>query len=123
MIDGKPVTALRGVGERQAQRLRALGVETTQDLLFLLPLRYEDRTRVVALGEVAAGRRAVVERSVASVAEETSGLRMRRGVAVAGLTVHSEISLPECFSQRSTSVEIQLAVDLAGAPARTAASK
>jgi ATP-dependent DNA helicase RecG len=64
VIDAKPITALRGVGERLAERLRALGVETTQDLLFLLPLRYEDRTRVVALGEVSAGRRAVVEGEV-----------------------------------------------------------
>jgi ATP-dependent DNA helicase RecG len=64
VIYAKPVTALRGVGERLAERLRALGVETTQDLLFLLPLRYEDRTRVVALGEVSAGRRAVVEGEV-----------------------------------------------------------
>ena len=64
MIDGKPVTALRGVGERQAQRLRALGVETTQDLLFLLPLRYEDRTRIVPLGELMPGQRAAVEGEV-----------------------------------------------------------
>jgi 2-polyprenyl-6-methoxyphenol hydroxylase-like FAD-dependent oxidoreductase len=35
--------------------------------------------------EMLSGRRAVVERSVASVAEETPGLRLRRGVAVAGL--------------------------------------
>jgi ATP-dependent DNA helicase RecG len=62
--DGKPVTALRGVGERQAERLRALGVETVQDLLFLLPLRYEDRTRVVPLGELQPGQRAVVEGEV-----------------------------------------------------------
>ena len=64
MIDGKPVTALRGVGERQAERLRALGVETTQDLLFLLPLRYEDRTRIVPLGELMPGQRAAVEGEV-----------------------------------------------------------
>ncbi|HTV96791.1 MAG TPA: ATP-dependent DNA helicase RecG [Steroidobacteraceae bacterium] len=64
MIDAKPVTALRGVGERQAQRLRALGVETAQDLLFLLPVRYEDRTRVVPLGEVNPGQRAVIEGEV-----------------------------------------------------------
>jgi len=62
--DGKPVTALRGVGERQAERLRALGVDTIQDLLFLLPLRYEDRTRVVPLGELQPGQRAVVEGEV-----------------------------------------------------------
>jgi len=64
VIDSKPVTALRGVGERQAQRLRALGVETTHDLLFLLPLRYEDRTRLVPLGELTAGQRVSVEGEV-----------------------------------------------------------
>jgi ATP-dependent DNA helicase RecG len=60
----KPVTVLRGVGDALALRLRALGVETTQDLLFLLPLRYEDRTRVVPLGELRAGQRAAVEGEV-----------------------------------------------------------
>ena len=64
MSGGKPVTTLRGVGERQAERLRALGVETIQDLLFLLPLRYEDRTQVVPLGELLPGQRAVVEGEV-----------------------------------------------------------
>ena len=64
MIDLKPVTVLRGVGEHLAERLRVLGVETTQDLLFLLPLRYEDRTRVVPLGELRAGQRAAVEGEV-----------------------------------------------------------
>ena len=59
-----PVTALRGVGDALALRLRALGVETTQDLLFLLPSRYEDRTRVVPLGELLPGQRAAVEGEV-----------------------------------------------------------
>jgi ATP-dependent DNA helicase RecG len=64
VIDLKPVTVLRGVGDSLAERLRALGVETTQDLLFLLPLRYEDRTRVVPLGELMPGQRAAVEGEV-----------------------------------------------------------
>jgi ATP-dependent DNA helicase RecG len=64
VIDLKPVTVLRGVGESLAARLRALGIETTQDLLFLLPLRYEDRTRVVPLGELRPGQRAAVEGEV-----------------------------------------------------------
>jgi ATP-dependent DNA helicase RecG len=64
VIDLKPVTVLRGVGESLATRLRSLGVETTQDLLFLLPLRYEDRTRVVPLGELRPGQRASVEGDV-----------------------------------------------------------
>jgi len=60
----EPVTVLRGVGETLAVKLRALGVETTQDLLFLLPLRYEDRTHLVPLGELLPGRRAAVEGEV-----------------------------------------------------------
>jgi ATP-dependent DNA helicase RecG len=60
----KPVTVLRGVGDAIALRLRALGAHTIQDLLFLLPLRYEDRTRVVPLGELRAGQRAAVEGEV-----------------------------------------------------------
>ena len=59
-----PVTVLRGVGDALASRLRTLGVETTQDLLFLLPSRYEDRTHVVPLGELRAGQRAAVEGEV-----------------------------------------------------------
>jgi ATP-dependent DNA helicase RecG len=64
LISLKPVTVLRGVGDALAERLRALGVHTTQDLLFLLPLRYEDRTRVVPMGELRAGQRAAVEGEV-----------------------------------------------------------
>jgi ATP-dependent DNA helicase RecG len=60
----KPVTVLRGVGDALAQRLRALGVETTADLVFLLPSRYEDRTHVVPLGALHPGQRAAVEGEV-----------------------------------------------------------
>jgi ATP-dependent DNA helicase RecG len=60
----RPVTALRGVGEALASRLAKLGVFTVQDLLFLLPLRYEDRTRVVPIGTLRVGDRAVVEAEV-----------------------------------------------------------
>ncbi len=64
MIEPEPITVLRGVGDALALRLHALGVETTQDLLFLLPLRYEDRTRVVPLGQLLPGQRAAVEGDV-----------------------------------------------------------
>lgn len=55
------MTALRGVGEALAGRLRKLGIATVQDLLFLLPLRYEDRTRILPIGSLQPGARAVVE--------------------------------------------------------------
>jgi ATP-dependent DNA helicase RecG len=60
----RPVTTLRGVGESLAARLTKLAITTVQDLLFLLPLRYEDRTRVVPIGSLRIGERAVIEGEV-----------------------------------------------------------
>jgi ATP-dependent DNA helicase RecG len=57
----RPVTALRGVGAALASRLARLGVTRVSDLLFVLPLRYEDRTRVSAIGTLAPQQRVVVE--------------------------------------------------------------
>ncbi len=56
-----PVTSLKGVGPRMAERLERLGIRTAQDLLFHLPLRYQDRTRVVPIGCLRPGDQAVVE--------------------------------------------------------------
>ena len=47
-----------------APKLARLGVEHPDDILFVLPLRYEDRTRVVPIGTLLPGMRAVVEGEV-----------------------------------------------------------
>jgi len=61
----RPVTALRGVGPSLARMLEErLGLRTVQDVLFYLPLRYEDRTRVVPIGTLRSGDRAVIEGEV-----------------------------------------------------------
>ena len=57
----RPVTAIRGVGAALAEKLQRLGVTQVQDLLFVLPLRYEDRTRVWQIGSLVPGMRAAVE--------------------------------------------------------------
>jgi ATP-dependent DNA helicase RecG len=54
------VTTLAGVGPRVAQRLAALGIHTVQDLLFHLPHRYQDRTRLTPLGALRAGEHAAI---------------------------------------------------------------
>src|SRR4029077_15749846 len=56
--------ALRGVGAALAERLARLHVSKVADLLFVLPLRYEDRTHVVAIGALTPGTRAAVEGEV-----------------------------------------------------------
>jgi ATP-dependent DNA helicase RecG len=52
---------LAGVGPALAEKLARLSVHTVQDLLFLLPIRYEDRTRLAALGTLRIGMRVAVE--------------------------------------------------------------
>ena len=60
-LDDLPVSALKGVGPRTAERLGRVGVNTVQDLLFHLPLRYEDRTRITPIGAARPGDWVVVE--------------------------------------------------------------
>src|SRR5688572_11473779 len=57
----RPVAELRGVGPALAEKLAKLGVSQVQDLLFVLPARYEDRTQISSIGELRPGSRAVVE--------------------------------------------------------------
>ena len=60
-LEQRPVTAMRGVGSALAERLSRLGVRQVQDLLFVLPLRYDDRTQIKSMGALEPGERAVVE--------------------------------------------------------------
>lgn len=60
----EPVTALSGVGPALAEKLARLSVHSIRDLLFLLPLRYEDRTRLVEIGALRPGMRVTVEGEV-----------------------------------------------------------
>ncbi|WP_372522896.1 ATP-dependent DNA helicase RecG [Sulfuricaulis sp.] len=60
-IASLPVTSLKGVGPKLAEKLKRLGLHTVQDVLFHLPLRYQDRTRVLPMGGLRPGMEAVVE--------------------------------------------------------------
>lgn len=59
-----PLTALRGVGPALAAKLERLGVYRVEDLLFLLPLRYEDRTRLTRIGAARPGNRCLISGEV-----------------------------------------------------------
>lgn len=68
------VTALKGVGEAMAEKLAKVGLENLQDVLFHLPLRYQDRTRIVPIGALSPGQDAVIE-GVVSGADVVMGKR------------------------------------------------
>lgn len=73
------LTALKGVGPALAKKLEKLGLYRVEDLLFLLPLRYEDRTQLARIGALSAGARCLVSGEVL-LAEVT--FRGRRNLLV-----------------------------------------
>jgi len=63
-IAERPVTDLKGVGTALALKLQKLGITQLQDLFFHLPARYQDRTRLSAMGGLMPSLEAVVEGEV-----------------------------------------------------------
>ena len=65
--------SLSGVGPQLADKLQKLGIHAPRDLLFHLPLRYEDRTRITPISELKNGEPALIVGRVAG-----SGIRYGR---------------------------------------------
>lgn len=78
-LESMPVERLTGVGPRVRDRLHRLGIQSVQDLLFHLPVRYQDRTRLVPLAELLPGAEALVE---GEVADAQIGYGRRRSLKV-----------------------------------------
>ncbi|MGH8501604.1 MAG: ATP-dependent DNA helicase RecG [Gammaproteobacteria bacterium] len=58
------LTRLDGVGPAMLQKFDRLDIRTIPDLLFHLPARYQDRTRVTPIGNLRPGDEAVIEGTV-----------------------------------------------------------
>jgi ATP-dependent DNA helicase RecG len=50
-----PLSTLKGVGPSLSEKLEKIGLLTVQDMLFHLPLRYEDKTRVTTVRNLLVG--------------------------------------------------------------------
>ncbi|MEJ6655729.1 MAG: ATP-dependent DNA helicase RecG [Pseudomonas sp.] len=60
-LERTPLTVFKGVGPAVADKLGRLGLNSVQDVLFHLPSRYQDRTRVTPIGALRPGMDAVIE--------------------------------------------------------------
>ena len=60
-LDKISLDSLKGVGSKMQEKLERLGLATVQDLLFHLPLRYQDRTQVWPIGDLPPGLHGAVE--------------------------------------------------------------
>jgi len=76
------LTDLHGVGPRLAEKIKALGITRIQDLLFHLPIRYEDRTHIHQIGSCRPGQHVLIEGRV----EHSAVVRARRSMLVVVLS-------------------------------------
>src|ERR1044071_1403067 len=70
-----PLTYVKGVGPARAAMLEAKGLVTVEDLLGYVPFRYEDRSNLKTIGQLAPGEMATVIVEVRSA--KLSGFRRR----------------------------------------------
>lgn len=63
-LNNIPVTTLKGVGDALAGKLAKIDIHSIQDLLFHLPLRYQDRTRITPINTLQPNSDVVVQGKV-----------------------------------------------------------
>ncbi len=76
------LTDLHGVGPKLADKFNSLGISKVSDLLFHLPHRYEDRTRIQPIGACSPGQNVLIEGQI----EHTAVVRSRRSMLVVVLS-------------------------------------
>ena len=70
-----PLTYVKGIGPARAALLEGKGLSTVEDLLGYVPFRYEDRSNMKTIAQLAPGEMATVVASVSSA--KLSGFRRR----------------------------------------------
>ncbi|MCS5592833.1 MAG: ATP-dependent DNA helicase RecG [Gammaproteobacteria bacterium] len=64
-----PLTSISGLGKKTSERLNQLGIYTLEHLLFHLPTRYQDKTRITPLSEAQVGSEALAELTIERIEE------------------------------------------------------
>jgi len=103
------LTVLKGVGPALAKKLEKLGLYRVEDLLFLLPLRYEDRTQLVKIGALAAGARCLVS---GEVLHAETAYRGRRNLLVRISDGSGQLTLRFFYFSRQQQAQFQNGVNV-----------
>lgn len=64
------VTCLKGIGEKKAEALKKLNIETLEDMMFLFPRDYEDRRTLTSIAELRDDTAAVIKAEIAAVSAD-----------------------------------------------------
>ncbi len=100
-----PVSTFKGVGPSLASKLEKIGLLSVQDILFHLPLRYEDKTRVMTVRDLLPGMSANI---IGEITDNQITHGKRRMLVV---SLHDGTgSLQLCFFSFSASQKNSLAV-------------
>ncbi len=78
-----PVRYLKGVGPKKCEYLSRLGIHTIHDLVYYLPLRYEDRAAFSSIRDLNAGERKTIRGTVIALSTRTT----KRGIRLSEMTV------------------------------------
>ncbi len=73
-----PVVHLKGVGPRIAEKLAKLDIHTVEDLLYILPHRYEDRREFRKIAHLRDGTHEVFSGEILACGEATTSRRRRK---------------------------------------------
>ncbi len=63
-LSQKPLSDLKGIGAKVAEKFNKLNIYNCQDLLFHLPSHYEDRTQLISIINAQSGQKLLIEASV-----------------------------------------------------------
>lgn len=81
-----PVRYFKGVGPKKSDDLAALGIKTAEDILYYLPARYEDRSKIVKIRDLKMGEAQAIEGEIMTAGSRRtkSGLFMFQAAVTDG---------------------------------------
>jgi ATP-dependent DNA helicase RecG len=88
-----PLQFLKGVGPRKAADLKRAGLVTVEDLLYRLPFRYEDRSRMTPISSLRPGARAAV---LGEIKSARLAITRRRGFKIFNAVVSDASGAIRC---------------------------